>query len=50
MPDNAPEEHDDSFISWPPSPKLQILLIGAALFLFNALLIVIWAFVFTRNF
>ncbi len=30
---------------WPPSPKLQIILIAAAFGLFNLMLVVIWAIV-----
>ncbi len=30
---------------WPPSPKVQIVLIAAAFGLFNLLLVVIWAIV-----
>lgn len=30
---------------WPPSPKVQIILIAAAFGLFNLLLVVIWAIV-----
>ncbi len=29
---------------WPPSPRVKILYIGLAFFLFNGLLICIWAF------
>jgi len=30
---------------WPPSPKMQIVLIAAAFGLFNLMLVVIWAIV-----
>lgn len=30
---------------WPPSPRMQIILIAAAIGLFNLMLLVIWAIV-----
>lgn len=35
---------------WPPSPKVQIILIAAAFGLFNLCLLAIWAFVMIKRF
>ena len=40
---DQPLREAPEFKLWPPSPKAQILYIGIGLFLFNLLLIAIWA-------
>lgn len=34
---------------WPPSPRVKLLYIGIGFFLFNLLLLCIWAVVFASN-
>jgi hypothetical protein len=34
---------------WPPSPRVKMLYIGLGFFLFNLLLLCIWAVVFASN-
>ena len=34
---------------WPPSPRVKILYIGIAFFLFNLLLLCIWGYVLATN-
>lgn len=43
--DEEPTQDPADWRLWPPSPKLQIILIAAAFGLFNLMLIVIWAIV-----
>jgi hypothetical protein len=35
---------------WPPSPRVKMLYIGLGFFLFNLLLVCIWAWAFVKNF
>lgn len=34
---------------WPPSPRVKLLLVGVGFFVFNLLLLCIWAFVLYIN-
>lgn len=34
---------------WPPSPRVKLLYIGLGFFLFNLLLLCIWAVIFAAN-
>lgn len=43
--DEEPTQDPGDWRLWPPSPKLQIILIAAAFGLFNLMLVVIWAIV-----
>lgn len=43
--DEEPTGDSAGWRLWPPSPKVQIILIAAAFGLFNLLLVVIWAVV-----
>jgi hypothetical protein len=45
-PDDERQDDGVDWTLWPPSPKVQIILIAAAFGLFNLLLLVIWAVVF----
>ena len=40
----------DEWKLWPPSPKMQIVLIAIGFGLFNAMLLAIWAWVMIREF
>ena len=40
----------DDWTLWPPSPKMQIVLIAIGFGLFNAILLAIWAWVMIREF
>lgn len=41
---------DGDWTLWPPSPKMQIVLIAAAFGIFNFILLAIWAWVMVRQF
>ena len=55
---NSPDKRDELADSardgewqlWPPSPKMQIVLIAVAFGLFNFLLLAIWAIVMVKQF
>ena len=53
-PDNGYELADSArggeWRLWPPSPKMQIVLIAVAFGLFNFLLLAIWAIVMVKQF
>ncbi len=46
----APEHQLDDWKLWPPSPKMQIVLIAIGFGLFNVMLLAIWAWVMIREF
>ncbi len=55
--EDQPENAEDSAVNslpdwrlWPPSPKMQIVLIAIAFGLFNCMLLGIWAWVMIREF
>jgi len=44
-PDNDSTREPADWRLWPPSPKMQIILIAAGIGIFNLMLLVIWAIV-----
>ena len=50
MADEPQNEHKGDWQLWPPSPKVQILLIAAVFGLINFCLLAIWAYVMYRRF
>lgn len=50
MADEPQDEKSDEWKIWPPSPKVQILLIAAVFGLINFCLLAIWAYVMYREF
>jgi hypothetical protein len=47
---SPPVEKPADWRLWPPSPKMQIVLIAAGFGLFNFMLLAIWAWVMIREF
>ncbi len=50
MPDEPQDDRPGDWRLWPPSPKMQILLIAMAFGLVNLCLLAIWAYVMYRRF
>jgi hypothetical protein len=50
MTDDQEDKAPGDWKLWPPSPKVQIILIAAAFGLFNLVLLAIWAFVMIDRF
>ncbi len=49
--ENGPDQPKrDEWKIWPPSPKVQILLIAAAFGLINLCLLAVWAYIMIRRF
>ena len=46
----APGPQLDDWKLWPPTPKMQIVLIAIGFGLFNVMLLAIWAWVMIREF
>jgi len=50
MADDPRKDNPGEWKLWPPSPKVQILLIAAVFGLINLCLLAIWAYVMYRRF
>lgn len=48
MAEDPRDDNPGEWTLWPPSPKVQILLIAAVFGLINLCLLVIWAYVMVR--